>query len=369
MKLRLLLWAFLAINIIGCSTDDNINEEPEQLQKASFKVIGEDANLVYLYSFDGAIETSSTDNLTEEIGILPDYLTLRQLDGLLSFYTFFQGSFSLKQKDINTGVTSSFDEFYANGPDRSVAWGTNTTNSVYFGYFTPGDSRNLAIQDVELSSMDSQDFMIDFNVNRLFQPIQYDEKLFLTYLDNQGNYKLTFFDTTLRTQGPIVNFSTIPISILIDELGDLAVIKNGVDATLERYSSTSLSFLNSTELNFNSALDAGPVNGAVIANDKLYYARPFVQPAEFSAGPAVFNLNSQESINIDLPAIVNQVEEELSSPIGITTQRFSKSKNMFLLAYAVLSNEVKGGVIQIAPDGRLVANITFPFQPTYILED
>jgi len=369
MKLRILLWTFLGISIIGCSTDENINVIPEQVQKASFKVVGEDASVVYLYSFDGAEQTSSTDNLTEEIGILPDYLTLRQLDGLLSFYTFFQGSFSLKQKDINTGASSSFDEFYANGPDRSVAWGTNTTNSVYFGYFTSGNSRNLAIQNVALSSTDSEDFIIDFNVNRLFQPIQYDEKLFLTYLDNQGNYKLTFFDTALKIQGPIVNFSAIPISILIDEFGDLAVVKNGVDATLESYSSTSLSFLNTTPLNFNSALDAGPVNGAVIANDKFYYARPFVQPAEFSAGPAVFNLNSQESMPIDLPAIVNQVEEELDAPIGITTQRFSKLNNVFLVAYAVLSNEVKGGVMQIAPDGRLIANDTFPFQPTYILED
>ncbi|WP_350289399.1 hypothetical protein [uncultured Croceitalea sp.] len=369
MKLKVLLLAALATCVIGCSNDDNFTEEPQQLQKASFKVVGEDASSVYLFSFDGNLETSTTDNLTQEIGVQPNYLTLRQLDNLLSFYSFSEGVFSLVQIDIETNTIASFDDFYANGPGRSVVWGTNNLNTVFFGYFTPGNARNLAIQNVELPSLDSQDFTIDFNIDTLFQPIQFNGKIFLTYRDSLGNYKVTFYDTISKTQGPIVNFNTVPVSILIDNAGDLAVVKNGVDATLEKYDSNSLVFLSSEELNFNSGFVPGPIDGAVLSEDRLYYSKPFVQPARFSAGPAIFDLVTQENIVVDLASIADKLEEELEASIILVGQRFSKSQKVFLVSYAVVSQEIKGGVAQISTDGNLISNTTFPFQPNVILED
>lgn len=359
----------MALCMISCSTDNNINEEQEQLQNASFKIIGEDANSVYLFSYNGDSDISTTDNLTQEIGVLPDYLTLRQLDNLISFYSFSEGVFSLTQKDIATNAISSFDDFYANGPGRSVVWGINNLNTVFFGYFTPGDARNLAIQNVELPSLDSQDLIIDFNIDTLFQPIQYDGKIYMAYRDGLGNYKVTFYNTISKTQGPIVNFSAVPVSILIDNSGDLAVVKNGADATLEKYDSDSLTFLSSEELDFNSGFIPGPINGAVLSEDKLYYAKPFVQPARFSAGPAIFDFITQENAIIDLPGIADKIEEELGASIIIIGQRYSESQGVFLISYAVVSEEVKGGVIEISTKGNLIANITFPFQPSYILED
>ena len=369
MKLRVLFCAIMVIGLIGCSTDGNFIEEPEEIQNASFQVIGEDLNSVFLFSYDGDSEMSITENLTQDIGVQPDYLTFRQLGNLISFYSFFQGAFSLDQKNIATEATSNFDNFFANGPDRSVVWGTNNLSNVFFGYFTPSNPRILAIQDVQLSSLESIDVNVDFDIDFLFQPIQHNGKLFLSYRDASGNFKLTFYDIASQTVGPILNFDSVSISILIDESGDLAVVKNGVNATIERYNPDSLSFLDSTELGFNSGFEPGPINGAVLSGDRLYYARPFIQPAIFPEGPAIFDLITQEDTAIDLSLIATQVEEELGASIIISTQKFSKSQNVFLLSYTVASQEIKGGIIQISPNGELVANITFPFQPTDILED
>jgi hypothetical protein len=368
MKLRILLYAFLGMSIIGCSSDDNLVEEPEEIQRANFKVIGENENSVFLFSYNGGIETSSTENLTDAIGVAPGYLTLRQVDNLLSFYSFSQGAFSLAQRDIVSGASANFDDFYTNGPERSIVWGTNDVNSVFFGYFTTSDNRDFAIQNVDLTNFESEDFIIDFNIETIFQPIQYDQKLFLSYRDALGNYKLTFFDTESKTVGPIVNFNNIPISILIDDIGDVVVIKNGANPTLEKYSSNALAFVSSSEFNFNSVFNPGPIDGVVFSDDKLFYARPFIQPARFAAGPAVFDLISQEDLTINLENIVNQANAEEGN-ITISAQRFSKQENVFLVAYSVFGEEIKGGVIEISAEGEFITNITFPFRPTFILED
>ncbi len=369
MKLKNTFWIFLVLTIIGCSNDDAPVEEVEAIPIASFQVIGEDANKVYQYVYNGETDAGNLFDLTSDLGVLPSYLTLRQVDDFISFYSFRAGAFSLAQKNINTGATANFEDFYANGPDRAVVWGTNTLNSVFFGYFASGDARVLAIQDVALQDFTSQDLTIDFNIDLLFQPLLFNNKVYITYLDNEGNYKLTFYDTSTKVLGSILNFNNTPISILIDSSGNLAVIKNGVNATLETYDSDSLSLIGSSPLAFNTGFSAGPVEGAVLNNNKLYYALPFAQPSRFAAGPAVFDLITQENFAIDFLGIINEIEQETGLAITLSTQRYSSKENMFLVGYALLETGNEGGVLQISPDGKLVNNVTFPFFPTDIIKD
>ena len=369
MKSKNIFWVVLTLIILGCSNDDNPIEEPEEVTIASFRVVGEDADNVYQYDYDGDIGSGELINLTEEIGVLPSFLTLRQLDEFLSFYSFRDGAFSLAQRNYRNGASATYVDFYANGPNRSVAWGTNTLTNVFFGYFGSGDSRVLAIQDVDLQNSQSQDLTIDFNINLLFQPVLFEDKVYITYLDNEGNYKLTFYDTLGKTLGPIINFSTIPISILIDAAGDVAVVKNGITPTLEIYDSDDLLFKGANDLTFNTGFSPGPVDGAELLDNKLYYAMPFVQPARFSAGPAIFDLETQENMAIDLIGIVEEAEQEMGFTITVNTQTFSRSKNMFFVGYALLETGNQGGVLQISTEGELVNNTTFPFFPTYIIKD
>ena len=96
---------------------------------------------------------------------------------------------------------------------------------------------------------------------------------------------------------------------------------------------------------------------------------PFVQPARFSAGPAIFDLETQENMAIDLIGIVEEAEQEMGFTITVNTQTFSGSKNMFFVGYALLETGNQGGVLQISTEGELVNNTTFPFFPTYIIKD
>lgn len=368
MNLKRVLYAFLALIVIGCSSDDmGSNQENQDPTAADFVVIGEDLDKVYQFNYDAASESGQTFDLSQDLGIGTNYLTLREIDDFLSFYTFAGGSFSLAQKDVFTGATANFDNFYSNVPERSLAWGTNTFTNVIFGYFT--DSRNLAVLDLELNGLTSTDYIVDFGLEFLFQPLIHEDRIFITYRDNQGNYKVTFFNTLTKSVGSILNFNTVPISILISGEGNLVVVKNGIDPTLEIYDSSTLTFINSTTLDLSSSFSTGPLDGAVFSDNKLHYAMPYTQPSRFVSGPAIYDALTHENFVVDLIGIVEEVEQDFDDSIGITVQTYSDLQNVFLVGYGLLGNEVKGGVLQISPEGELLANIELPFFPSYFVKD
>lgn len=371
MEFKKLPLLFICVLFVGCNSDDNSGAiiQEEKLSMASFTVIGEDESSVFQFSYDGTTEQGQLQNLTEELGATPNYLTLREVDDLISFYYFSQGAFSLILKDVYTGATASYNDFYANGQGQSVTWGINTVSNVYFGFFGPFGSRNLGIQDVEFRGDLGQDITIDFNIEFVFQPLLFDDKIYFSFKDGQGNYKFTFYNTASKTIGPILNFQDIPISFLIDESGALAIIKNGVAATLEIFDANNLTLVDSQPLNFNTGFSPGPIDGAVLKDNLLYYAFPYVQPAKFSAGPAVFDLTTQENSLVDLFSITAEVEQDLGAAIGITTQIYDASKEVFLIGYGVLGNSTNGGILQISPKGNLIANIPLSFFPSYIVRD
>ncbi|MBC30433.1 MAG: hypothetical protein CMH48_06265 [Muricauda sp.] len=371
MNLKRLFWAVLALGAISCSTDDadNPKEEVKVTAKADFVVIGEDLDRVFQYSYEGAVDNGQLVDLTDQLGVLPSYLTLRQVNELLSFYSFGGGAFSLAQIDLATGARANFDDFYANGPGRSVVWGANNLSNVFFAYLGPSGTRNLAIQSVNLQDFSTEDLTVDFDIDTAFQPLFFGERIFITYRDGRGDYKLTAYDTESKTLGTYLNFGDVPISILIDDMGDLVVVKNGVDASIEVYDINTMSLVRSAQLDFNSGFSPGPVEGAVLSGDRLYYALPFVQPARYPAGPAIFDFVTQENFVADLTGIATEIEQELKTTVLITAQSYDPQQEVFLVGYGTTSDEVLGGVMQIAIDGQLVANITFPFFPTYFVKN
>ena len=95
-----------------------------------------------------------------------------------------------------------------------------------------------------------------------------------------------------------------------------------------------------------------------------------MQPARFSAGPAIFDLETQNNFAVDLVQIAETVEEEIGSRITINTQIYSDLKNRFFVGYSVLDSEGnQGGVLQISTSGELISNSIFSFFPTNIIED
>lgn len=354
----------------ACSSenDDSTPIEPE-LPQADFVVIGEDVNNVYQFSFDGSSETGEQFNLTQDLNITPGYLTLRETNDLLSFYYFGGGAFSLILKDVVTGASASYADFFANSPGRSVAWGINDETNVFFGFFGPAGTRNLGIQDVEFQGTFGLDTSVDEDIDFVYQPIFNDEKVYFAYRDNAGDYKFTFYDTLSQSIGPILNFHSIAISFLVTESGDIGIVLNGAQATFEIYDADSLGFLEAMPLNFGTAFNPGPIEGAVFKNNKLFYAFPFVQPATFLAGPAIFDLDTQENELIDFFGIAAEVEEEVGPGIILSNQIYDAVQDVFLVAYGLQNEPIRGGVMQISTEGVLIANVEVPFFPTYLLRN
>ena len=368
MKRVLLLAVMLAG--FGCSNDDSSIAPPPDPEIADFLVVGRDLENVYQYSFNGDSETGQLIDLTREIGVLPNYLTLRQEDDLLSFYSFAEGAISLTLIDVSTRTSSVYPAVFVDNPDQSIAWGINTISKVFFGFFGPFGTRNLAIQDMELSGADVQDYQIDVDVASTFQPLLFENKLYVTYRDNQGDHKLTFYDIGSNTIGPIVNFNSVPISILFDDSGNLAVIKNGFRPVLELYDPNTLELQDEQLMDFNTGFSSGPLDGAVLKDNKLFYSISYVQPARFGSGPAIFDLTTQENRIIDFFTIADEVEMEIGASITITTQVFDETQNTFLIGYAVVGNDLpRGGILQISMEGDLLANVPLAFFPSYILRN
>ncbi|UJH68950.1 hypothetical protein [Allomuricauda sp. SCSIO 65647] len=371
MNLKRILCTVLALVGMGCSTDDNgvTQEDIKKTAKADFMVIGEDLDTVYQFNYDADSNNGEQIDLTDELGVWPNYITLRQFKDQLSFFSFFAGAFSLAVKDVSTGALANYDSFYTYSTERSVAWGTNNTSNVFFGYFGPWSSRNLAIQDISLQENEGEDITIDFGIDQVFQPLFLEDKIYMVYRDNQGDYKLTQYNTRTKNKGATLDFGETAISILTNESGNLVVIRNGVETTLEIYDADSLMFLGGVPMSLDSGFLPGPIDDAIVVDNRFYYSMPYAQPAPFSAGPAIYDLTTQENRRIDFLAIANEIEIELGTGITVIAQDYDWIQEVFLVGYRVRTEEVLGGVMQISTDGELLANITVPFFPTYFVKN
>ncbi|MGD1946461.1 MAG: hypothetical protein ACFB0A_09420 [Croceivirga sp.] len=371
MKLKKLGFLLFGLVLLGCSSDDAENDGivEQELAIANVTAVGQDFDNVYQYSFDGNMGASEQINLTAELNVTPDYLTLREVEDLLSFYFFADGAFSVILKDVRSGASASFDDFFPNSAGRSLVWGVNNESNVVFGFFGPSGTRNFGIQDIDLQTLNSADTEIDEDIDFIFQPILFNNKVYFTYRDNGGDYKFSFYDIREKQRGPILNFRDVPISFLFTESGEVAIVKNGVSASLEIYDPDVLQLIERFELNFNTGFSAGPVEGAFFDGKTLFYPFSFVQPAEFSFGPAFFDVETQENTVIDLIRITTEVENELNTDIGITVQVYDGIQNLFFVGYEVLDQSARGGILQINTEGNLITNITTDFVPTYFLRN
>lgn len=371
MRIKLsLFFALFLILLLGCAKD--VIPVEEEISLPIFTVIGEDLDFVYEYHYNGLIDSGEVKNLSNELGVYSDYLTLRQLQTTLFFYSFSSGSFSLARKNLVSGNSETFQNFYTNTGQRSISWGINSENTVFFGFYAPVGSTNLGVLSVDLSGIQVRDLILENNILNLYQPLYSNGKLFITYKDSLSNYKITVFNTNSKQVIKTLEFEKAAPSILLDDFGDLAVIKPvmGLEALLEIYDFNTLEIKEQVTLTLNQTFGAGPLS-AILNTDKLYYSYTYSQPFSLATGPAILDLNTNSNTVLDLVSLFAQVESELGSPIVLVSQGYSKFQNVFFVGYGVLNNgdNVEGGVLIISESGELLKNIAIPFAPTYFVKD
>ena len=369
LKLRNWILTLIILGLMGCSSDLERAETSGAKNGADFVVIGEDLNSVFQYSYNSESDFGTTNNLTEEIEILPSYLTLVQQNEVLSFYSFAQGAFSLALKNVSTEDTKVFENFYINTPERSITWGVNNEANVFFGYFGAFGNGSFSLYDVELEGATREDVTVDFNVGATFRPLLFKEKVYMAFRDNLGDYKLTCYDPRTMSKGPILNFGSVPISFFNTESGNIAVIKNEFKGDLEIYNPEDLSFRESFAMDISFGFAPGMIDDAILSGNELYFNMIYPQPSRFVKGPAVYNLATKEAIVLDMSGLVGQVEAQIGKAINFTTQVYDPFYDVFLMGYGTFGEDVEGGVIIASVEGELLKQTTLPFFPTYFLKN
>ena len=354
----------------SCSKEEEL-VTPEIQEGISFELVGVNTDAVFQYSYDGSLNSGVETNLTNEVGVGTNYLTLRQNGPTLSFYSFNSGQFSLYQKNIKTGEVKNFEDFYTNTSERSIVWGTNNDTSVFFGFYKPQGTSNLAIRNIDLGTLEGTDLSLEFNINTLYPPLYHNGKLFITYKTNTLDYSIAVYDTDNSTLEQTISYGTDAPSILINDDGDLAVFKFSTDF------STSIDILDFDTLEkvqeFSPTLmqqfNPGPINAKLI-DDKFYYEFEYSQPFSIERGPAVYDLTTGTNTIIDLLGLMNEVEMANDASIYIFSQQYNAKEKVFLVSYVEFTNDnrLRGGAMVISNEGKLVDAVPLNFLPVYFIE-
>jgi len=355
---------------LSCSKEDEV-DQPEVQEAINFQLIGVNADAVFQYDHDGALSSGVETNLTNEVGVNTNYLTLRQSGSTLSFYSFSSGKFSLFQKNVATGEVQNYRDFYTNTSARSIVWGTNNDTSVFFGFYNPQGTTNLAIRTINLNTLEGTDLSLEFNINTLYPPLYHNGKLFITYKTEALEYRIGVYETATNILRQTLSFGGDVPSILIDHNGDLAVFKFSTAAT------TTLDILDFDTLNkvqeFSPTLaqsfNPGPMNAKLIDN-KLYYEFEYSQPFSIERGPAIYDLETSTNTIIDLPNLMSEVEIANDVSIYISSQQYNAKEEVFLVSYGEFTNDnqLRGGAMVISDEGELVETVPLNFLPVYFIE-
>ncbi|WP_019671310.1 hypothetical protein [Eudoraea adriatica] len=359
---------------ISCTNDDNRPEMVSEEQMPDYIVIGQNFQSVFQYNYDGSQDEGELFNLTQESNINREYLTLRQVSQVLTFFSFAAGSFSAVQRNHVTGESTFLNEFYTISNERSVIWGASSENKLFLGFFNPEASTNYGIRTIDLTTEQETDLIIEYNVNDVFEPIYYDGRLLVTYLDQEANYKLAVLDTESNLIIRTFDFGKLVPSILINKDGEMYIFSgnSASDYELTLYDLQTLNVIQQDLFSINRYFLAGPIQSvASIYNEKLYYLNLYAQPSLIPFGPATYDFITKENVIIDMPSIVQQVQDELGLDIELTAFAYNEKSKTFLMGYAKFVNveTLEGGVLIISEKGRLLKNTNLKFAPTRFIDN
>lgn len=359
---------------LNCTNDDNRTEMVSEEQMPDYIVIGQNFQSVFQYNYDGSQDEGKLFNLTQESNINREYLTLRQVSQVLTFFSFAAGSFSAVQRNHVTGESTFLNEFYTISNERSVTWGASSENKLFLGFFSPEGSTNYGIRTIDLNTEQETDLIIEYNVNDVYEPLYFNGRLLVTYLDQEANYKLAVLDTESSTIVRTFDFGKLVPSILINEEGGMFILSGNSmsDYELTLYDLQTLDVIEQDLFSINRYFLAGPIQSvAVIYRQKLYYLNLYAQPSLIPFGPATYDFITKENVIIDMPSIVQQVQDELGLDIELTAFDYNEKSNTFLMGYAKFVNveTLEGGVLIISEKGRLLKNTNLKFAPTRFIDN
>ena len=372
MKIKTLIGVLLfAFFLINCDKNDDETEQVNlEVGIPDFQMIGEDGDSIYWYVYDADEESATAVNLSQEDQLDRLYISLRQTNEVLSFFSLIQGSFSLQQKNTQNGSTLSVENFISVTGERSIIWGTTSESQIMMAYYSPPNSGQLGLRTLDISSGNFTDIPLATNVFDTSEPLYFNKRLFISYLDNNNRYNMVVVNTDTLQVIRTFEFNDRFPSLLIDNEGNFVLIlgKEG-SFVREIYEPSSMTLLDSLSFDLEQFLDTGPLD-AYLIDDSLFYLYNLIQPSELPRTPAMFNLQTGESLIVDILEIRETIRQRTGRDIVPTAFGFNVPDRTFLMGYAESTLEVSwdGGVMVIAENGELIDIIELPFVPTYFVK-
>ncbi|MGI9552358.1 MAG: hypothetical protein ACR2MT_14250 [Aurantibacter sp.] len=370
MKFYYGLLVVLSLLVLGGCSNGEI-DEPVAISLPTFTAIGEGVDNIYQYDFVSFKEDGVLKNLTQELGVGPSYLSIREVGDMLTFYVFDSNSFSASQYNVATGQKDVFENFYANSEQRAITWGANSEDRLFLGFYEPKGGRNLFVRVFDPIAGSEKDLFIENSILHAYSPLYYNNKLFVTYQDANSQYHIVVIENTSQTIVTRLDFGDFAPSILLNDQGELVVIKNGMGTpnTYAIYDLNGLDILEQGPFEVDRTFTAGYLSSDLIGN-KFYYENLYIQPSTLVFGPAIYDLSDRTTTIIDLIGIVSRFQEEQQAAVIPTSQGYDPISRSILIGFGRIDNLsiLEGGVLVISEKGRLIGHVDLPFVPTYFVK-
>ncbi len=361
---------FVVLLLISCVGNDDNPVSDTVSMVPDFTVLGEDSAHIYQYRYEAASGNKTIINLTDEFLVPRQFITLRQVDQLLTFYSFSDDNFSAIQTNVTTGESQVFENFYTRDPERSVIWGANSESKLFMAYYSPRGGSDLGVRFIDTDMGTGRDLSLEVTSRNVFQPLYKEGKLIIPYEDMTSGYKVAILDTELEVVLKTLDFNSSIPSILTTDEGNIAIFSRDSGNAYEYkiYDIDTQELLSSTAFNLNRFFPPGPVEASIIG-DILYYLNFYAQPSQIPFGPAIYDFASGQNKILDMISIVQTVEEELDATLLLTAFGYKAEGRAFLVGFTTEGSTLfQGGILVISEDGVLLDRLSLPFVPIYILQ-
>ncbi len=365
------LLAIIMAFLWGCSSDDNSIAEAETEDSIpAFELIGEDESSIYRYQYDPFSETGSTANLSQEDNVARNYITLRQVNEVLSFFSLSAGSFSLVQKNLLNNSATAVDDFISISPERSIIYGATSETQILMAYYSPPNSGQLGVRTLDIASGTFVDTPLATNVFDTSVPLYFGQRLFVSYLNNTNQYEMLVFNTADLTIVRTFEFGDRFPSFFINKAGNLVLFR-GLSGMFSReiYDIEIMELIEERTFQLDQFFSTGPIE-AYLSAEKLYYQSSLVQPAPIASTPAIYDFLTNENTVIDLISILDDVRAEVGQELVLTDFDYDVENGVFLVGFAKSGQGIdfEGGVMAISENGTLIGVVELPFVPTYFIK-
>ncbi len=355
--------------LVSCSKEVQDTSVLEATPK--FTAIGEGATSVYQYDFVSFAEEGNLVDLTDELGVGTEYLTLREVGDELTFFSFTSDSFSAYQYHTITGQKRTFENFYIDSDERSITWGASSGDHLFLGFYQPKGERNLYVRVFDPVTGTEKDLFIENSVLHAYKPLFHDDKLFVSYQDADSEFHITIIEGSTLSVKDTLDFEDFAPSFLINDRNELMVIKNkqGSDQEYVIYDFDNWMVLEEGPLQINRTFVPGYLESDFI-DGKLFYQNLYAQPSTLVFSPAIYDLANRSNSIIDLVGIISNFQDENSTSIIPISQGYDPIGKVILIGFGRNDNinELVGGVLVISEKGELIGHVDLPFVPTYFMK-